>query len=309
MPAEASGDANSDPETLAQRRCALTCVSSFNKRPRRLSPTQQKPTLASASREIWLAHELSNRRAALSIFIQNYAPWFLPQFEAIFALPQLSGAEDQRIPTVQQAADYAAELESRIAEALPSLPSDSPLATSAASLRSLLFEAAQRLTQLGSRHRHDRRRSRTPRRRNALRIPLRRIAPASLHRLRRSRTRTAFCLLRPARLRGPHRILHRRRQGRHPSAIMVPARSLPCHGQRSSRASFLDRNHVRVHDACTMDAHLPQHAHLPFARIRRSASSATTSGTFPGASRSQVSQRWTLKAGTATRPGEFQRWP
>jgi cyclic beta-1,2-glucan synthetase len=106
--------------------------------------------LSSASREIWFAHELSNRRSAMSIFVQNYTPWFLPQFEAIFALPQLSDAEDQGIPTLQQAADYAAELDSRIAEVLPSLPPDSPLATSAASLRSLLPDAAQRLSQLAT---------------------------------------------------------------------------------------------------------------------------------------------------------------
>jgi hypothetical protein len=86
----------------------------------------------------------------MSIFVQNYAPWFLPQFEAIFALPQLSDAEYHQIPTLQQAADYVAELDWRIAEVLPSLPSDSPLATSAASLRSLLSDAAQRLTQLAS---------------------------------------------------------------------------------------------------------------------------------------------------------------
>jgi cyclic beta-1,2-glucan synthetase len=104
--------------------------------------------LANASREIWLAHEISNHRSALSIFVQNYAPWFLPQFEAIFALPQLSEADDLRVPTLLQAAGYASQLDARIGAALPSLPPDSPLAASAASLRSLLSDAAQRLTQL-----------------------------------------------------------------------------------------------------------------------------------------------------------------
>ena len=110
--------------------------------------TPVETDLSSASREIWFARELSNRRSAMSIFVQNYAPWFLPQFEAIFALPQLSEAEDQHIPTLHQAAGYAAGLDSRIADVLPSLPSDSPLAASAASLRSLLLETAQRLKQL-----------------------------------------------------------------------------------------------------------------------------------------------------------------
>ena len=104
--------------------------------------------LSGTSRGDWFVHELSRRLLNLSIFVQNYMPWFLPQFEALFTLPELSGAEDRCIPTLQQAADCATELDSRIAAALPSLPQDSPLAASAASLRSLLLESAQRLTQL-----------------------------------------------------------------------------------------------------------------------------------------------------------------
>jgi cyclic beta-1,2-glucan synthetase len=104
--------------------------------------------LSGTSRGDWLVHELSRRLLTLSIFVQNYMPWFLPQFEALFALPELSGAEDSCVPTLQQAADCATELDSRIAAALPSLPPDSPLAASAASLRFLLLEAAERLKQL-----------------------------------------------------------------------------------------------------------------------------------------------------------------
>jgi hypothetical protein len=104
--------------------------------------------LSNASRGIWLAQELSNRRSAFSIFVQDYAPWFLPHFEALFGLPQLSEANDKQVPTLQDAPDYATELELRIAAVLPSLPPGSPLSTSAASLRSLLSDAAQRLTQL-----------------------------------------------------------------------------------------------------------------------------------------------------------------
>jgi cyclic beta-1,2-glucan synthetase len=104
--------------------------------------------LSGTSRGDWLVHELSRRLLTLSIFVQNYMPWFLPQFEALFALPELSEAEHKCVPNLQQAADCATELDSRIAAALPSLPADSPLAASAASLRSLLSDAAQRLTQL-----------------------------------------------------------------------------------------------------------------------------------------------------------------
>jgi cyclic beta-1,2-glucan synthetase len=104
--------------------------------------------LAGTSRGDWLVHELSRRRLTLSIFVQNYMPWFLPQFEALFTLPELIEAEGRCVPTLQQAADYATELDSKIVAALPLLPPDSPLAASAESLRSLLPDAAQRLTQL-----------------------------------------------------------------------------------------------------------------------------------------------------------------
>jgi cyclic beta-1,2-glucan synthetase len=104
--------------------------------------------LSGTNRGDWLVHELSRRHLNLSIFVQNYLPWFLPQFEALFALPELSEAEARCLPTLQQAANCATELESRIAVALPSLPPDSPLAASAESFRCLLADAAQRLTQL-----------------------------------------------------------------------------------------------------------------------------------------------------------------
>jgi cyclic beta-1,2-glucan synthetase len=115
------------------------------------APTLSTPIdndLASVSSRDWLAQEQSRRRLALSIFVQDCTPWFLPQFEALFTLPQLAEVDDRCVPTLQQAAGYATGLDSRIAAVLPSLPSDSPLAASAASLRSLLPDAIQRLTQL-----------------------------------------------------------------------------------------------------------------------------------------------------------------
>ena len=48
--------------------------------------------LSGTNRGDWLVHELSRRHLTLSIFVQNYLPWFLPQFEALFALPELSEA-------------------------------------------------------------------------------------------------------------------------------------------------------------------------------------------------------------------------
>src|ERR1700729_2385 len=104
--------------------------------------------LSGTSRGDWLVHELSRRLLASSIFVQDYMPWFLPQFEALFALPELSAADNQCNPTLQRASEYALKLDLKIASVLPALPQDSPLAASAASLRSLLPEATQRLSQL-----------------------------------------------------------------------------------------------------------------------------------------------------------------
>jgi cyclic beta-1,2-glucan synthetase len=113
-------------------------------------PVSVENDLANAGRETWLAAELLRRLTALSIFAQDYAPWTLPQFEALFELPQLNQPEDHIIPTLEQAPDYAANLYARIADATPALPQDSPLATSAITLRTLLTEAAPRLDQLKS---------------------------------------------------------------------------------------------------------------------------------------------------------------
>jgi cyclic beta-1,2-glucan synthetase len=80
--------------------------------------------------------------------VQNYMPWLLPQFEALFALPELSGTDDHCVPTLQNAAEYALELAAKISAVLPGLPSDSPLAISASSIQILLAEATERLTSL-----------------------------------------------------------------------------------------------------------------------------------------------------------------
>jgi cyclic beta-1,2-glucan synthetase len=106
--------------------------------------------LSDANRADWVGQELSRHLLSLSIFVQDYTPWFLPQFEALFALPQLSESDDRCVPTLEQSPDYATVLDTRLAELIPGLPADSPLATSAQSLRALLSETIKRLTQLKS---------------------------------------------------------------------------------------------------------------------------------------------------------------
>ena len=115
-------------------------------------PVPIENDLSDANRIDWVAQELARHLMSLSIFVQDYTPWFLPQFEALFALPQLNEAEsdDQCIPTLEESPDYATALSARIAALIPGLPADSPLATSAESLRTLLSPTIERLTQLKS---------------------------------------------------------------------------------------------------------------------------------------------------------------
>jgi cyclic beta-1,2-glucan synthetase len=92
------------------------------------------------------ANEVVLRHQAMSSFVESYAPWLLPKFEALMTSPQIAKAKEQIIPTLQQAAEYAGELDRRISAASASLPQGS--AAQAASLRSLLSGAIQRLEQL-----------------------------------------------------------------------------------------------------------------------------------------------------------------
>ena len=97
----------------------------------------------------WMASETA-RRSALSDFIEKYTPWLLPRFAPLFEMPQLGNDGDQQVPELHAAAEYAAELEKRIAEVETALPSGSSLLTLSADLRSRLSAAVPVLAQLRS---------------------------------------------------------------------------------------------------------------------------------------------------------------
>jgi len=98
------------------------------------------------------------------------------------------------------------------------------------------------------------------------------------------------------RLRGAHRVLHAVSQGRIPqqswfrldrSQVMVNG----CPALLSWTG-----NHVRVHDACPLDAHLFPTRSSRFSRIRRCAFTRETyGGNIPGVSPRQATQRGTLR--------------
>jgi hypothetical protein len=108
------------------------------------------PQLQNQQDNEWFATEISNRLVALSLFAEQYTPWLLPRFEALFAPPQLDGTEHKTIPTLLDATDYVTELESKLTGTSRDLPTDSALATSAGELLALLSAAKQRLAQLKS---------------------------------------------------------------------------------------------------------------------------------------------------------------
>jgi cyclic beta-1,2-glucan synthetase len=96
----------------------------------------------------WLTSEASQRHAALSSFLKHYTPWMLPEFSPLFELPELNKAEDQQVPRLKFAADYAIELQKRLTEAETALSGESPLGVLAGQLKPMLLDASQRLVQL-----------------------------------------------------------------------------------------------------------------------------------------------------------------
>jgi cyclic beta-1,2-glucan synthetase len=99
-----------------------------------------------ATSEFWVANESRRRHAAISSFIESYAPWLLPQYQSLFTLPQFTDIANQQIPTLQAAPDYVTTLGTKLEEA--SASKDFPQAQLAAQLLSLLPAAAEHLTQL-----------------------------------------------------------------------------------------------------------------------------------------------------------------
>ncbi len=98
----------------------------------------------------WVTLEAARRKAALERFIELYTPWFLPEFNPLFELPKLivRNSNDAEVPSLIDAASYAASISERLREADSSLPADSPLHPLLAKLRNLLAEARVNLARL-----------------------------------------------------------------------------------------------------------------------------------------------------------------
>jgi hypothetical protein len=118
------------------------------------------PPALAAQNPDWLAEEALRRQDALTRFIGEYTPWLLPRFIPLFeyfgfAIAESEdGAEEVRskqagqVPSLQEAAQYAAALEQRIADTPVTHTDASTLSELAAELRSLLPVAREKLSRL-----------------------------------------------------------------------------------------------------------------------------------------------------------------
>ncbi|MEO6817861.1 MAG: glucoamylase family protein, partial [Edaphobacter sp.] len=105
----------------------------------------------------WVAEEALRRRHALAQFIEEYTPWLLPRFAPLFdyfgltaseSKTKLESKQDNKIPTLQAAAQYVATLERRIVDTPVTHAEGSSLSALATELGSLLPETRERLSRL-----------------------------------------------------------------------------------------------------------------------------------------------------------------
>lgn len=99
----------------------------------------------------WWQREINVRIGAIATLLRDYMPWLLPEFAPLRAMPQLA-LKELAIPTLAGAADFAAQLENRLARTWATL--DHTSATDAANivlgeqLRTLLPQAREHAQKL-----------------------------------------------------------------------------------------------------------------------------------------------------------------
>lgn len=109
---------------------------------------QQSVDAKTAQSSDWIAQERLRARARLKKFITDYAPWLEPRFSVL--LHHDSVAELHKVPALQEAAKFVAELERRLAGFKGTHADGSDLGGLVAELQSLLPAAGERLTKLAA---------------------------------------------------------------------------------------------------------------------------------------------------------------
>lgn len=83
---------------------------------------QHEPSLLDDAVELegeatWWATEMLQRVTALTTILRDYMPWLLPEFAPLRDLPQIGLREETMFPSLNSAADFAAQLDSRLSRA------------------------------------------------------------------------------------------------------------------------------------------------------------------------------------------------
>ena len=97
----------------------------------------------------WWLVELQQRMRAINLLLRDYMPWLLPQFAALFALPQLQGLREVASTIlVGSASGWAIDLDSRLARSASALTADTAEAGLVGELRNALVPAREALKTL-----------------------------------------------------------------------------------------------------------------------------------------------------------------
>jgi len=86
-----------------------------------LQPLQVSGTPSSP----WQAEQAVHRRDAILSFVNEYAPWLLPQFAPLFGILQFGDPENEVVPPLEHAVDYAHALDERLRTLAASEPRES----------------------------------------------------------------------------------------------------------------------------------------------------------------------------------------
>lgn len=90
----------------------------------------------------WKLQEAARRRSALLLYVEQYLPWMLPQYDALLAVPEFEAPENTVIPAPEHAAEYARAMAFRVAVLMQREPENAPVRALAAELHQRLQTAA-----------------------------------------------------------------------------------------------------------------------------------------------------------------------
>jgi cyclic beta-1,2-glucan synthetase len=95
----------------------------------------------------WWAAEVKQRITALAILLRDYMPWLLPEFAPLRTIAQIGLREETMFPSLEAAADFAGQLDSRLSRAWATGEDDAHVFLGE-KLRSLLPNAKEHLKRL-----------------------------------------------------------------------------------------------------------------------------------------------------------------